>query len=52
MMVVASGTAVELEKSRQGVRVGDGYWVFGDRKEDRHKEDIHVWSMGNLTKLK
>lgn len=47
MMVVASVTQVELEMSKQVLRTGDSYWVFGDKKGDGRKDYICilVWAV-------
>lgn len=47
MMVVASVTQVELEMSKQVLRTGDSYWVFGDKKGDERKDYICilVWAV-------
>lgn len=38
--MVASITAIEMERSRQIVRrIGVSYWVVGDSKKERHKDE-------------
>lgn len=42
MMVMASVTQVELETSKQVLRAGVSYSVFGDKKGDGRKDYIRV----------
>lgn len=52
MVVVASVTQVELEISKQVLRTGDSYWVFGDKKR-RWAQGLHLYfGMGSMAKLK